>query len=215
MMPVRLDRSMAGQYLTAIFEMRPTKRKAAILEPARSQAEAVFWRLFEDNETEGKEIANEPDAKVRRSRLQEMKSRLQRSATAQLHAPIAVAAACDPVAGISSFVELQQAHLKKGDGAQKPEWPSQARNVRTNYSYSHMRAPGLFGLDSLVLASERNTMKFPSAYLPGFFAAKTSLALNLFSVRDNSLPHILFHIRTGIATDSYNLVRRQKRYKTT
>ena len=69
------------------------------------------------------------------------------------------------------------------------------------------------GLDSLVLASERNTMKFPSAYLPGFFAAKTSLALNLFSVRDNSLPHILFHIRTGIATDSYNLVRRQKSYK--
>ena len=189
MMPVRLDRSMAGQYPAAVFEMRPTKRKAAILEPARSQAEVVFWRLLEDNETEGKEIANEPDAKVRHSRLQEMKSRLQRSATAQLHAPIAVGAARNIVAGISSFVELQQAYLKKGDGAQKPEWPSPARNVRTNYSYSHMRAPGLFGLDSLVLASERNTMKFPSAYLPGFFAAKTSLALNLISVRDNSLSH--------------------------
>ena len=118
-----------------------------------------------------------------------MKSRLQCSATAQLHAPIAVGAARDPVAGISSFVELQQAHLKKGDGAQKLEWPSQARNLRNNYSYSHMRAPGLFGLDSLILAGERNTMKFPSAYLPGFFAAKTSLALDLFSVRENSLSH--------------------------
>ena len=189
MMPVRFDCSMAGQYLIAVFEMRPTKRKAAILERAQSQAEALFWQILEDNETEGKEIANEPDAKVRRSRPQELKSRLQRSATAQLHEPIAVGAARNIVAGISSFVELQQAHLKKGDGAQKPEWPSQARDVRTNYSYSHMRAPGLFGLDSLILAGERNTMKFPSAYLPGFFAAKTSLALDLFSVRENSLSH--------------------------
>ena len=125
---------MAGQYLTAVFEMRPTKRKAAILERARSQAEALFWRLLEDNETEGKEIANEPDAKVRRARLQELKSRLQRSATTQIHEPIAVGAARNTVAGISSFVELQQAYIKKGDGAQKPEWPLQSRNVRTNYS---------------------------------------------------------------------------------
>ena len=55
---------MAGQYLTAVFEMRPTKRKAAILERARAQAEALFWKLLEDAETEGKEIANEPDARV-------------------------------------------------------------------------------------------------------------------------------------------------------
>ena len=67
---------MAGQYLTAVFEMRPTKRKAAILERARAQAEALFWKFLEDNETEGTEIANEPDAKVRRGRLQEMKKRL-------------------------------------------------------------------------------------------------------------------------------------------
>ena len=60
---------MAGQYLTAVFELRPTKRKAAILERARVQAEALFWKFLEDNETEGKEIANEPDAKVRRGRL--------------------------------------------------------------------------------------------------------------------------------------------------
>lgn len=112
---------MAGQYLTAVFEMRPTKRKAAILERARSQAEALFWRLLEDNETEGKEIANEPDAKVRRARLQELKSRMQRSATAQMLEPIAHDAARNIVEGISSLVELQQAHLKKGDGAQKPE----------------------------------------------------------------------------------------------
>ena len=66
---------MAGQYLTAVFGMRPTKRKAAILERARAQAEALFWKFLEDNETEGKEIANEPDAKVRRGRLQEMEKK--------------------------------------------------------------------------------------------------------------------------------------------
>ncbi len=38
------------------------------------------------------------------------------------------------VANISSYVGLQQTFLKKGDGAQKPEWPAEARNVRTNYS---------------------------------------------------------------------------------
>ena len=113
MMPVRFDCSMAGQYLIAVFEMRPTKRKAANLEPARSQAGGLFWQLLEDNETEGKEIANEADAKVWRSRLQELKSRLQRSAAAHLHEPTANSAIRDTVAGISSFVELQQARLKK------------------------------------------------------------------------------------------------------
>ena len=125
---------MAGQYLTAVFEMRPTKRKAAILERARAQAEALFWKFLEDNETEGKEIANEPDAKVRRGRLQEMKKRLARIATRTLHEPIAEGVTRNAIANISSYVGLQQTFLKKGDGAQKPEWPAEARNVRTNYS---------------------------------------------------------------------------------
>ena len=111
---------MAGQYLTAVFEMRPTKRKAAILERARAQAEANFWKFLEDNETEGKEIANEPDAKVRRGRLQEMKKRLARIATMQLHEPSAVGVTRNVVANISSYVGLQQTFLKKGDGTQKP-----------------------------------------------------------------------------------------------
>ena len=64
--------------------MRLTKRKAAILERARAQAEALFWKFLEDNETEGEEIANEPHAKVRRGRPQEMKKRLARIAITQL-----------------------------------------------------------------------------------------------------------------------------------
>ena len=60
---------MAGQYLTAVFEMRPTKRKAAILERTRAQAEALFWKFLENNETEGKETAHDPDGKVRPERL--------------------------------------------------------------------------------------------------------------------------------------------------
>ena len=34
---------MAGQFLTAVFEMRPTRRKAAVLERVRAKAERVFW----------------------------------------------------------------------------------------------------------------------------------------------------------------------------
>ena len=124
---------MAGQYLTAVFEMRPTKRKAAILERARAQAAALFWKFLEDAETEGKEIANEPDAKVRRTRLRDMKKRLERVAAKQLREPIGKGVTRDAVAGISSYVGLQQAYLKKSDGAQLPEWPSEAQNVRTQH----------------------------------------------------------------------------------
>ena len=45
---------MAGQYLTAVFEIRPTKRKAAILERARAQVEALFWKFLEEKNTKGK-----------------------------------------------------------------------------------------------------------------------------------------------------------------
>lgn len=38
---------MAGQYLTASFEMRPTKRKAAFLERVRKTAEDVYWQVLE------------------------------------------------------------------------------------------------------------------------------------------------------------------------
>ena len=49
--------------------MRSAKRKAAILERAREQAEALFWKFLENNETEGKETAHDPDGKVRPRRL--------------------------------------------------------------------------------------------------------------------------------------------------
>ena len=111
---------MAGQYLTAVFDMRPTKRKAAILERTRAPAEALFWKFLEDNETEGKETAHEPDGKVRRGRLLEMKKRLARIVTRKLHEPIAEGVTRNAVANISSYVGLQQTFLKKGDGTQKP-----------------------------------------------------------------------------------------------
>ena len=42
MMAFRFDRVMAAQYLTAVFEMRLTKRKAAILERVRAHKEVLF-----------------------------------------------------------------------------------------------------------------------------------------------------------------------------
>ena len=193
---------MAGQYLTAFFEMRPTKRKAAILERARSQAEALFWQLLEDNETEGKEIANEPDAKIRRSRLQELKSRLQRSATAQMLEPIAHGAARSIVAGISSFVELQQAHLKKGDGAQKPEWPSQARNVRTNYTGA---------LDDLKFVTELETEKLLRDELNRSDRDPPLMPMTIARARDAK---IIRHKETGaLAVELFILRAKDKKAK--
>ena len=50
---------MAGQYLTGVFEMRPTRRKAAILERARSEYEEVFWGMLEDRQADADAIIKE------------------------------------------------------------------------------------------------------------------------------------------------------------
>ena len=36
-----------GQFLTAVFEMRPTRRKAAALERVRAANEEAFWEAME------------------------------------------------------------------------------------------------------------------------------------------------------------------------
>ena len=63
---------MEGQYLTAVFEMRPTKRKAAILERARSQYEEVFWSMLEDRQADADGIIKEEKAGERKAATRDL-----------------------------------------------------------------------------------------------------------------------------------------------
>ncbi len=38
----------SSQYLTAVFEMRPSRRKAVVLERIRSKAEDITWAVIEN-----------------------------------------------------------------------------------------------------------------------------------------------------------------------
>jgi uncharacterized protein YjeT (DUF2065 family) len=58
-----------GQYLTAVFKLRPTRRKAAVLQRTQRLAEGVFWDLMEAAKERAQELANTPDKKVRASGL--------------------------------------------------------------------------------------------------------------------------------------------------
>jgi hypothetical protein len=57
---------MAGQYLTAVFKLRPSRRKAAIMEKLRAKAEDVFWDILAQKCPRADAVAAEADKKVRR-----------------------------------------------------------------------------------------------------------------------------------------------------
>jgi IS605 OrfB family transposase len=124
---------MFGQYLTAVFEMRLSQRKAAILERARATAESAFWAFLDTYESDAKDIAGMADAKTRRERLRELAKKPAPKTVQRLHEPLAQGVHRDVMAAIKSYVELLQLSLKPGSGVEKPEWPSQSKNIRTNY----------------------------------------------------------------------------------
>ena len=63
---------MAGQYLTAVFEMRPTRRKAAILERVRAETEVAFWTALEGGQKKADAIADEKDRSKRTIEIRAM-----------------------------------------------------------------------------------------------------------------------------------------------
>lgn len=80
---------MTEQHLTAVFALRPSKRKAVLLERARAQAEAVYWQVLGKNEGQVKAIAQVEDAKDRRKQLMNLKKPISRAVNEKLHEPIA------------------------------------------------------------------------------------------------------------------------------
>jgi hypothetical protein len=101
-----------AQYLTAVFELRPTRRKAAALERVRAAAETVFWQVLDASRVRADAVAAEADTKGRRIawRAAEAGIRADTMATcakASLAEPVAQGVSRDALMAISSYVELR------------------------------------------------------------------------------------------------------------
>jgi len=105
-----------GQFLTAVFELRPTRRKAAALERVRAPAEAVFWEVmatlrpsFESLPLPGEDKESKKLAKTARIEAcrNAQKLALQKATKAGLVEPVAAGLARDVEMAVSSFAELR------------------------------------------------------------------------------------------------------------
>ena len=69
---------MAGQYLTAVFKLRPSRRKAAIMEKLRAKAEDVFWDILAQKRPRADVVAAEADKKARREQSRALEQEIAR-----------------------------------------------------------------------------------------------------------------------------------------
>ncbi|MBM3741031.1 MAG: transposase [Acidobacteria bacterium] len=107
------------QYLTAVFELRPTRRKAAALERVRATAEAIFWNQLERHRATAMELTT-ADRKTRRAEAWRIEAEAARQATsAGLVESVAAGIARDIGQAIGSFVGL----VADGHEAAWPERP--------------------------------------------------------------------------------------------
>lgn len=107
-----------GQFLTAVFEMRPTRRKAAVMERVRKAAEDVFWSVLSPtNKAAAEQAIVTVDRTERRKLLATYEVQaLADAAKAGLGEPVGQGLARDVGMAVSSYVELKR-------GGYPAEWP--------------------------------------------------------------------------------------------
>ena len=104
---------MAGQFLTAVFEMRPTRRKAAVLERVRAKAERVFWDHLASVQPEAEQIAAIADRRTRTTAIRHLAHRgFQPAIRAGLNEPLAAALERDLKQQITSYIGLRSLDIK-------------------------------------------------------------------------------------------------------
>ncbi len=108
------------QFLTAMFELRPSRRKAAILERVRSIAEDVFWSTLETH----REIAEQAVSASREDRSKAIRlietAALVNATAAGLTEPVAQGVTRDISGAAASYIGLKA----KGNPA---EWPTRTK----------------------------------------------------------------------------------------
>ena len=104
---------MAGQFLTAVFEMRPTRRKAAVLERVRAKAERVFWDHLASVRAEAEQIVAIADRRTRTTAIRHLAHRgFQPAIRAGLNEPLAAAIERDLKQQITSYIGLRSLDIK-------------------------------------------------------------------------------------------------------
>lgn len=137
---------MSEQFLTAIFELRPSRRKAAILERVRSVAESAFWTALEKTRALA-ETAIDVDRKERRAILTKIENDAMKIASAmKLSESVAAGVARDVGAAAASYVGLKAS----GHAAQ---WPVPRIRKETDFSEA------LTAMASAISLSEENAAR--------------------------------------------------------
>jgi transposase len=120
-----------SQCLTAVFELRPSRRKAAVLEYVRSETEKTFWNIMRDsrpNATEASLLGKE-HREERKNLLEEIYKQALLNCK-HLAEPVAQSLAEDVLSAVKSFVELSI------DGDQEPSYPMVTDQEKINYAKS-------------------------------------------------------------------------------
>jgi len=120
---------MAGPYLTAVLELRPTRRKAAVLERVRAAAENVFWDALEkqENRNRAQRIVAIENVRERWTAWREAEAAIGREVgvraeKAGLPEPVIEGLVRDVTTAIKSYVELRV-------GKHEAEWPARKHAV--------------------------------------------------------------------------------------
>ena len=106
-----------GQFLTGIFEMRPTQRKAAALERVRAANEEAFWEALPGAREQADLIIAMPKKEHRSALRQACKHIPKVAASHKLPEAVAQGLLRDIQMAVSSYIELKA----KGHDAQWPE----------------------------------------------------------------------------------------------
>lgn len=114
----------SGQYLTAVFKLLPTRRKAAVMERVRVSCEEAFWAFMDG----AQEMADGLVAITQKADRRKALQRLELDALAfgqrrGLAEQLAVGLARDLVMAISSYVELK---TDESQSARRVSWPCRA-----------------------------------------------------------------------------------------
>ncbi len=114
------------QFLTAVFELRPSRRKAAVLERVRAASEAAFWETMASCRPVA-DGAVGAEKKARRDAVAQITAAALRAGSRhRLVEPVAQGLARDVSMAASSYIELRS-------NGREAEWPVQ--HVEAEHAY--------------------------------------------------------------------------------
>jgi hypothetical protein len=118
-------------YLTAVFEIRPTRRKAALLERVRIAADAAFWTVMSEWQDKAFAISEITEASERRTAWfaeQKVVTRelIRLGVAGGLAEPVVQGLTRDVIMAIGSYIQLRV-------GKQPAEWPKPQADFQPAY----------------------------------------------------------------------------------